>query len=369
MTHPEPETRNAEPQDRTVLVAMSGGVDSSVAAAVLLELGYRVFGVTMLLWPEDVPGAEEGCCGTVHLNDAREVCHRLGITHYTMDLQKEFERDVVHPFVETYLKGRTPNPCISCNEHLKFRHLLRKAGGVGADFLATGHYARILGNGGKRLARGVDASKDQTYFLFTLKQGELSCLLFPLGDMSKMEVRRKARILGLPVHEKAESQEICFVPQGGLHDFITGNAQDVPGPGDVFDTQGNWIGRHNGACFYTVGQRKGLGIASAEPLYVVSIDANSNTVVMGNREEASFTGLKASNVSWVSGQNPGERFEATVQIRHRHTPAPSLLTVRENGAIEVVFETPQHGVAPGQAVVIYDDDVVLGGGWIEEGIP
>jgi len=364
MSFLEPGTRNLEPQDRTVLVAMSGGVDSSVAAGVLLEQGYRVFGVTMLLWPEDVPGAEEGCCGTVHLNDAREVCHRLGIPHYTMDLQKEFLSAVVHPFVATYLDGRTPNPCISCNEHLKFRHLLRKAKGIGADMLATGHYARILGNGEFQLARGVDTGKDQTYFLFTLNREELSHLLFPLGSMTKNEVRAKALEMDLPVHEKPESQEICFVPPGGLRDFIRENAPDLPGPGEVVDLEGNVIGNHDGACFYTVGQRKGLGIASAEPLYVVRIDAVTNTVVMGSRDAASFQGLSAAGISWVVGKPPDGRFEAQIQIRHRHTPASSVITVHDDGTIAVSFHEPQHGVAPGQAVVLYDGDIVLGGGWI-----
>ncbi|MDF1526699.1 MAG: tRNA 2-thiouridine(34) synthase MnmA [bacterium] len=356
----------SEIKNKTVLVAMSGGVDSSVAAAVLLEQGYRVFGMTMLLWPEDVEGAEEGCCGTVHLNDARDVCHRLGISHYTLDLQKEFLSDVVRPFVATYLDGRTPNPCISCNEHLKFRHLLRKATGIGADLLATGHYARILVNGSFRLARGVDLSKDQTYFLFTLGQEEMSRLLFPLGEMTKEDVRSKARSLDLPVHEKAESQEICFVPPGGLRNFISQNAPDLPGPGEVVDMDGKVIGRHEGACFYTVGQRKGLGIASAQPLYVVRIEAASNTVVMGSRDEASFSWLTASGVSWADGKPLGSRFEAQVQIRHRHKPALSLITIQDAGTISIDFHEPQHGVAPGQAVVIYDEDIVLGGGWISE---
>lgn len=360
------DTRHQKPD--TVLVAMSGGVDSSVAAAVLLEQGYRVFGMTMLLWPEDVEGAEEGCCGTVHLNDAREVCHRLGISHYTLDLQKEFLSDVVHPFVATYLNGRTPNPCISCNEHLKFRHLLRKATGIGADLLATGHYARILGDGPFQLARGVDATKDQTYFLFTLGQKEMSRLLFPLGEMTKEEVRSKARILDLPVHEKAESQEICFVPPGKLRDFISQNAPDLPGPGEVVDMEGKVIGGHEGACFYTVGQRKGLGIASAEPIYVVKIDAAANIVVMGTRENSSFKGLSASGVSWTAGGPPGREFSAQVQIRHQHIPVMSRIEVSENVVIHIIFDEPQHGVAPGQAVVIYDGDIVLGGGWITESL-
>jgi tRNA-specific 2-thiouridylase len=282
-----------------------------------------------------------------------------------MDLQKEFLAEVVGPFVSTYLEGRTPNPCILCNEHLKFKHLLRKGQGIGADLLATGHYARILGNGQFRLAQGVDESKDQTYFLFTLDQREMSRLLFPLGNMTKNEVRAKALQLELPVHEKPESQEICFVPTGGLRDFISDKAPDLPGPGDVVDLEGNVIGRHAGACFYTVGQRKGLGVASSEPLYVVKIDPVSNTVVMGSRDAACFEGLRAVEVSWIAGEPPDQRFTAQARIRHRHTPASSLITQADDGTITVTFDEPQHGVAPGQAVVIYDGEVVLGGGWID----
>jgi tRNA-specific 2-thiouridylase len=365
MTNSEPGTRNTEPKDLTVLVAMSGGVDSSVAAAVLQEQGYRVAGITMLLWPEDVPGAEEGCCGTVHLNDARNVCLKLGIKHYTLDLQKEFLSDVVEPFVDTYLQGRTPNPCILCNEHLKFRHLLRKARGVGAALLATGHYARIVGQKPWRLARGADDSKDQTYFLFPMGQDILSHLLFPLGYMTKEQVREKAQTFGLPVHAKAESQEICFVPDGGLRDFIREKGAKLPGPGEIVDTEGNVLGTHEGACFYTVGQRKGLGIAAPEPLYVVRIDAATNTVIVGKRAESSFSGLTASGFTWIEGTPPSGSFEATIQIRHRHTPAPSTIIVNEDGTVDVTFNEPQHGVAPGQAVVVYDSEYVLGGGWIE----
>jgi tRNA-specific 2-thiouridylase len=368
MTNLEPGTRNMEPQDLTVLVAMSGGVDSSVAAAVLQEQGYRVAGITMLLWPEDLPGAEEGCCGTVHLNDARAVCLKLGIKHYTLDLQKEFLSDVVEPFVDTYLKGRTPNPCILCNEHLKFRHLLRKARGVGADLLATGHYARIVGENPWRLARGDDDSKDQTYFLFPMGQDVLSHLLFPLASMTKDEVRAKALELGLAIHEKAESQEICFVPDGGLRDFIREKGARLPGPGKVVDTAGNVLGTHEGACFYTVGQRKGLGIAAPEPLYVVRIDAATNTVVVGKRAESSFSGLTASGFTWIEGNPPSDNFEATVQIRHRHIPAKSTVTVKNDGTVDIAFEEPQHGVAPGQAVVVYNGEYVLGGGWIDRAI-
>jgi len=352
----------------TVMIAMSGGVDSSVAAAVLKEQGYNVVGVTMLLWPEDVPGAEEGCCGSVHLADARAVCRELGIRHYTLDLQKEFMSDVVQPFVETYMQGRTPNPCILCNEHLKFRHLLGKARAVGADKLATGHYARVLGEGPFQLARGQDNTKDQTYFLFPVGQDVLSQLLLPLGDMTKRDVRKKAEELNLQVQAKPESQEICFVPPGGLRDFIRDKADGLPGPGEVIGTDGRKLGTHEGACFYTVGQRRGLGIASAEPMYVVRIDAETNTVLLGSREEAEFQGLEAENCIWIMGEAPEASFRAGIQIRHRHNPAPGTVTVSEKDKIQVDFDEPQHGVAPGQAVVVYDGDVVVGGGWIVSGM-
>jgi tRNA-specific 2-thiouridylase len=355
----------SEIKNKTVLVAMSGGVDSSTAAAVLLEQGYRVFGVTMLLWPEEVSGAEERCCGTAHLADARSVCQKLGIGHYTIDLCKEFMSNVVEPFIRTYLSGRTPNPCILCNEHLKFRHLLRKVRAVGADLLATGHYAKILSNGSRRLARGTDLEKDQSYFLFPLGQEELEHLIFPLGIMTKEEVRRKAEDLELPVHEKPESQDICFIEPGGLRDFISSCTFDIPGSGRIVDREGNVLGTHEGACFFTVGQRKGLGIAAAEPLYVIRIDVATNTVVVGAKEDAFFTSLIVPHPHWVEGPPPKNPFRGLVQIRHRHTPADCLVEIRPDGTLHVVFDEPQHGVAPGQAAVIYDGDILLGGGWID----
>jgi tRNA-specific 2-thiouridylase len=349
----------------TVLVAMSGGVDSSTAAAVLLEQGYSVAGVTMLLLPENIAGVQEEQRGTAHLRDARAVCRKLGIRHYTMDLREKFETDVIQPFVETYLAGRTPNPCILCNRHLKFRYLQEKARAIEADFLATGHYARILGNGTRKLARGVDRDKDQSYFLFSLDREDLDQLVFPLGTMRKQEVRRKAQSLMIPVHEKPESQDVCFIPHGGLREFLFSRGAGLPGKGRIVDTGGSVLGTHDGACFYTVGQRKGLGIASGEPMYVVRIDAAENSVVLGKREETLFNGLFISRAHWVAGSGPENTFRATVQIRHRHKPAACVVKVYPDGGATVVFDEPQHGVAPGQAAVVYDGDIVLGGGWIE----
>jgi tRNA-specific 2-thiouridylase len=358
--NPRLEDRGGKPA--TVLLAMSGGVDSSTAAAVLHEQGYRVIGVTMLLRAEGVPGLEGG---ESSLDDARAVCRVLGIEHEILDLRDEFRSGVVEPFLRDYLGGRTPNPCILCNGRVKFRYLLRKAGAMGAGIVSTGHYARVLGEAPVRLARGVDAGKDQSYFLFSLGQEELMHLVLPLGGMTKGEVRKKAADIGLPVHEKPESQDVCFIHSGGVRNFLRQNASGLPGRGRFVDVTGRGIGTHEGACFYTVGQRKGLGVAAAEPLYVVRIDTTANEVVLGTRAEALSPGMIVSSPRWADGIFPGGPFRCKVQIRHRHVPAWCRAEIRPDRRLRVTFDHPQYGVAPGQAAVFYEGEMVLGGGWID----
>ncbi len=367
---------------------MSGGVDSSTTAALLVEEGRRVFGLTMLLLPgenefpaQHTPSLEgRGAGGRVkgepdekryrderHLADARAVCALLGIPHHVVDLRGEFRREVIDPFTAAYLAGRTPNPCVLCNSHLKFRFLFDKALALGADALASGHYARVEkdGTGPVRLLRAADPAKDQSYFLFALGQRELARVLFPLGGMRKDEVRAKAAALGLPVHDKDESQDACFLEEKGVKGFLRGAAGDALRPGPILDASGRRLGTHRGAVLYTVGQRKGLGVAGAEPFYVVRIDAARNEVVLGTRGEASSRSLSASGASWVAGEPPAVEFRAAVRIRHRHRPVPAVVRVTGPASFTAEFAEPQLGVAPGQAAVIYSGDEVPGGGWID----
>ncbi|MBI4425073.1 MAG: tRNA 2-thiouridine(34) synthase MnmA [Elusimicrobia bacterium] len=348
---------------------MSGGVDSSVAAALLVEQGCDAIGVTLRLLPK--LDSSFGCCGSPRdIDDAKRVCERLGIPHYVLDLAKRFDRDVVTPFVDRYRDGLTPNPCVECNRSLKFGYLLDLAGAWGAEAVATGHYARAEEG---RLYRAVDAEKDQTYFLHGLTRRQLGRVRFPLGRLRKPQVRARARALGLATAEKPESQEICFVGGRDYRGFVASRAGSPPEAGDVADASGRVLGRHAGLTGYTVGQRRGLGElerpggSEREPLYVVGLVPATNTVVVGPRTEVFRSGLLAGAVTWTRDA-PGGPFEAEVRIRHRHPPAPALVSPLEGGRVRVEFREPQRAVAPGQSAVFYRGDEVLGGGAILEAI-
>jgi tRNA-specific 2-thiouridylase len=350
--------------DELCLVAMSGGVDSSVAAALVAASGRRAVGVTLRL----LAGAETGfgCCGSpVDIEDAKRVCETIGIPHYALELSALFEDAVIKPFVASYLSARTPNPCVECNRKVKFGYLLALAEAWGAKSLATGHYARAE-NG--RLLRAKDEAKDQSYFLYTLTRKEIVRLVFPVGELSKTEVREKARSLGLKTADKPESQEICFVPKRDYRGFIASREEAVGasalGEGPIRDLAGRELGRHSGLSGFTVGQRGGLGSLGGEKRYVVRLERESNAVVVGSSEDSLTSNFTVESVSWT-GEIPAGAFRAQVRVRHRHLPAAATVEPKEGGRIvSVSFDEPQRAVAPGQAAVFYDDSEVLGGGAI-----
>ena len=349
-----------------VVVAMSGGVDSSVAAALLVREGHDVVGLSMQLYDQQQGEITFGSCCTIDdLYDARRVAASIGIPHYIVNFERKFEEHVVSDFVREYAAGRTPIPCVHCNGDLKFASLVERARGFHAEAVATGHYAQVDFDEDARryrLKRGVDPRKDQSYFLFTLTQEQLSRARFPVGGLDKPAVREEARRLGLRVAEKKDSQEICFVATGE-HSVFVGRRAEIPA-GVIRDRDGRVLGRHAGVHRFTIGQRKGLGLSAGVPLYVVGIDAERAAVTVGPREDLERTELTASRVNWMSGDVPASPIRAHARIRYRHAEAPATITPTGADSVSVLFDEPQAAITPGQAVVFYDADVVLGGGWI-----
>jgi tRNA-uridine 2-sulfurtransferase len=351
-----------------IVVAMSGGVDSSVAAALLAQQGHDVIGLSMQLYDQTDGQRQFGsCCTLDDLYDARRVAASLGIPHYIVNFEQKFQETVVSDFFREYAAGRTPIPCVHCNGDLKFATLVERAAGFGAECVATGHYARVerdAATGRYRLLRGVDAAKDQSYFLFTLTQAQLAHAVFPLGALDKIAVRAQARALDLAVAEKPDSHEICFVPGGDHAAFLQQHGIRASG-GELRDLSGRVVGTHTGVHQFTVGQRKGLGLSSSIPLYVVGIDAEANAVTVGPRAALEKRELMASAVNWISGQPPTPGTRITAQIRHRHKEAPATVSPLDGGRVAVIFAEPQAAIAPGQALVMYSGDEVVGGGWID----
>jgi len=356
-----------------VVVAMSGGVDSSVAAALLKEQGYEVIGLTMQIWPSSrlAEGTEGpgGCCGIGAIADAKRVAYRLDIPHYVVNFRDVFARKVIADFCHEYSLGRTPNPCIRCNQFIKFGALLTKAKELGADLMATGHYARVEkedADGRRLLKKGNDCRKDQSYFLYVMTQEQLRHSLFPLGELTKERVRRIAEELELPVANRPESQEICFIPDNDYPAFLKEYAGDEGKPGPIMDRRGNILGEHRGIIFYTIGQRKGLGISAGEPLYVVAINREENAIIVGSKKEAYAVEFTASELNWIAIDEPKQPMRVSARIRYRHQEAEALVTPSGENRVQVRFKEPQMAIAPGQAVVFYDGDTVIGGGSIEQ---
>ena len=352
---------------KRVLVAMSGGVDSSVAAAILKEQGFDVIGATMKIWPKELCGThkERSCCSLRDVEDARRVCDALNIRHYVLNFEKVFQKEVIDYFTREYMTGRTPNPCIVCNEKVKFGSLLRKAEALECDFIATGHYARIGRNGFCRLRESSDKAKDQSYVLAMLTEKQLRKTLFPLGDLKKADVRKKAKTLGLCVHEKPDSQEICFVPGNNYSEFIRQRCGVSEEEGDIIDLSGRTLGKHKGFWNFTIGQRRGLRISHKEPLYVTDVNPGKNLIVVGEAFGIKKKRFKVTGINWISKKTQPD-FEAEVKIRYAHKKARARVRITDGAAAEVEFHEPQKAITPGQAAVFYEKEDVLGGGWIEK---
>lgn len=351
---------------KRIVVAMSGGVDSATTAALLKSQGHEVIGMTMQLW--DYGESEGGCCSADEVCDARRVAYEIGIPHYVVNYMDSFRELVVSDFVSKYDSGETPIPCVLCNQFMKFDFLLKRALELDADYLATGHYARISRSaetGEYSLERAVDSTKDQSYFLFTLGQRELERLLFPLGDKTKTEVRKIAEDMGLRVAAKAESMGVCFITGSSYREFLEPYLERGKREGEIVDMEGNPVAKHRGIASFTIGQRRGLGFAKGKPMYVVGIDAERSEVRVGEEKDLYSNALTAGDLSWV-GRPPEGEIEMRSKIRYRHGAVPCRVAVTDNGKVIVNFPEPQKAVTPGQAIVFYKDEAVVGGGWIKE---
>jgi tRNA-specific 2-thiouridylase len=385
------------PKRQRVVCGMSGGVDSSATAALLIEQGFDVIGITLKLWPQDcVNRAEDKCCGPQAVTDARSVCDKLDIPYYLIDESAEFQKHVIQYFADEYKAGRTPNPCVMCNQNLKFGRLIDRADQLGADYIATGHFARVERMGCSRreealsdkseirnpkseinlslltssatgrylLKRGRDLRKDQSYFLFSLRQDQLARTLFPLGEKTKSDTREVARHCQLKTADKEESMEICFVPDNNYGGFLQSANLVQKTRGDIVDLHGHILGQHDGIAFYTIGQRKGLGITTAKPVYVIELDAEKNRVVVGDDSALDRDEFVADRCNWHPFDKLAEPIEVTAKIRYNHPGTPATVTPMEQGKVKVKLHTPQRAITPGQAAVFYQDDLVVGGGWI-----
>ncbi len=350
---------------KRVVAAMSGGVDSSVAAALLKEQGYEVIGITMCFNLAETAGKKPSCCGLTGIEDARRVCHKLEIRHYVINLDKDFSREVIQDFCQEYLSGRTPNPCVRCNQFIKFGILLKKAINLGAQFLATGHYARIVNSSqGYLLKKAKDLKKDQSYFLYRLSQGQLKHIIFPLGNFTKSQVRSMAGDLGLNVAGKQDSQEICFLPDGKYGNLIKARGSSSVKPGYLVDKDGNILGSHQGIPFYTIGQRQGLGLAKGYPLYVTQINAKDNRITVGRREDAFKNEFLVKEARFLT-KPLKKKVEIKVRIRYNHKESPASVSCVK-GKLKISFKKPQFAITPGQSAVFYQRDTVLGGGIIDK---
>lgn len=353
--------------NKTVIAAMSGGVDSSAAAALLKEQGYDVIGITLNVWPREGVACAKTCCSITDVDDARMVCAKLGIPHYVLNMRDLFKEKVIDYFVGEYMQGRTPNPCIACNAHVKFEALLNRAKELGADYIATGHYARITHDGSTdeyRLRRSADSHKDQTYVLYMLTQQKLAHILLPCGGYTKPEIRKIAEKTGLPTFQKADSQDLCFIGEEGYAGFIHANCSTMARPGNVVDTAGNLRGRHNGIYNFTIGQHKGLGKYTNEKLFVTKIDAATAEVTIGPSEELFRTTMVVDSVNTILTGRLTDGSHVMVKIRYSAPEAGAVVKPLDDGKLLVTFDTPQRAITPGQAAVFYEGDSVIGGGTI-----